>query len=211
MGLGSEMLADYAYERDNPPTITKIEKPVKKTSIVKSVTVGKSYEGKYGTMINHNYEMEDGQKIQAAHKKENPIAVGETVEYEVKRTHETYGDSGNVSKPNDFSKGGGKPKLTPYSEVQEFCIENAGRGLCDVDNTKERNFLETAANEKVVAGFILGEIRGDIDKWGREYDLMNKRRNAFLRACSKEKRRNYQTVQEIIQEAQTLYGRTVRA
>lgn len=82
---------------------------MKKSSKVKSVTIGDSYESNGTTYYNHNYVMEDGQKIQASHKEQNKFSVGDEVEYEVKRTHPTYGDSGSVSKPqnNNFRGGGG--------------------------------------------------------------------------------------------------------
>lgn len=78
-----------------------------KTSKVKSVTVSGNWDKDGTTYHNHNYEMEDGQKIQASHKTMNPFNVGDEVEYEVKRTHATYGDQGSVKKPNNFNRGGG--------------------------------------------------------------------------------------------------------
>ena len=67
--------------------------------------------------------MEDGQKIQANHKKELPIPKGAEVEYEVKRTHPQYGDSGSVKKPNDF-KGGRKIQVS-LKQIERMAKSNA--------------------------------------------------------------------------------------
>lgn len=78
-------------------------------SRVKSVSVSGSWEKDGTTYHNHQYEMEDGHKIQASHKTSLPFNVGDEIEYEVRRTHEKYGDQGTVKKPNDFKGGGYKP------------------------------------------------------------------------------------------------------
>lgn len=101
-----------------------------KTSSVKEVVVGNSYEGKYGTMINHTYTMEDGTVIQASHKKASPIAVGETVEYEIIRTDEKYGHSGKVSKPKPAFGGGGGGKYSSVGQVVGMSLNNATLAYC---------------------------------------------------------------------------------
>jgi len=95
------------------------------TSRVKQVVVGNSYEGKYGTMINHTYTMEDGTVLQASHKKASPIAVGEEVEYEIIRTDEKYGHSGKVSKPKPAFGGGGGSKYNSVGATVGAALNNA--------------------------------------------------------------------------------------
>ena len=95
-----------------------------KTSKVKSVKVGGDWEKDGKVYYRHDYVMEDGQKIQANHTTENPINVGEEVEYNVTRSHEKYGDSGSVKKPNDFKKGGGYKPDTVGITVGA-CLNNA--------------------------------------------------------------------------------------
>ncbi len=78
-----------------------------KTSKVKSVQGNGTWESQSGTMYQFIYEMEDGAKLQANHKsQEGAFEVGSEVEYEITRTHEKFGDSGRVRKPNSGSFGG---------------------------------------------------------------------------------------------------------
>lgn len=80
-------------------------------SKVKNVQGKGTWESLNGTMYQFIYEMEDGAKLQANHKTQGgAFAVGTEVEYEITRTHEKFGDSGKVRKPNsgNFNSGGGK-------------------------------------------------------------------------------------------------------
>ena len=105
------------------------------TSKIKSIQASGTYENVNGTDLGNGkkgfyqfiYEFEDGTVMQASHKtKEPPFQIGDTAEYEVKRTHETYGKSGKVSKPqnNGSSKGGWVP---PDQEAILFqvCLKEA--------------------------------------------------------------------------------------
>lgn len=86
-------------------------------SKVKSVVVGKEWTSKHGaTFYNHDYEFEDGVKLQASHKTENPFKQGDEVEYEIKSTDETYGNKGSVKKPDDGGGFGGG-RRGGYSDV----------------------------------------------------------------------------------------------
>lgn len=80
---------------------------MQKFSKVKNVQASGTWNTAQGqTMYRFDYEMEDGTKIQANHTAaDNHLNIGEACEYEVKRTHPTYGDSGSVKKPQDFPSG----------------------------------------------------------------------------------------------------------
>ena len=80
---------------------------MQKFSKVKSVQASGTWQTQQGqTMYRFDYEMEDGQVIQANHTEpNNHLNIGEACEYEVKRTHPTYGDSGSVKKPQEFPSG----------------------------------------------------------------------------------------------------------
>lgn len=76
---------------------------------VKSVQAGGTWNTPKGeTMYRHNYEMEDGIKIQANHKTELPFKVGDSVDYEVKKDDPQYGKSGSVKKPETSTYSGAK-------------------------------------------------------------------------------------------------------
>ena len=107
-------IADYYYDYDevveelqNINKSTKIDNPMSKFSKVKSVQGTGTWNTQQGqTMYRFDYEFEDGQKLQANHTEpNNHLNVGEMAEYEVKRTHPTYGDSGSVKKPQEFPSG----------------------------------------------------------------------------------------------------------
>ena len=89
-------------------------------SKVKNVQGNGTWESQNGTMYQFIYEMEDGAKLQANHKSQGgAFAVGTEVEYEITRTHEKFGDSGKVRKPNsgNFNSGGRKEFDTTGVEV----------------------------------------------------------------------------------------------
>jgi hypothetical protein len=71
-------------------------------SKVKAVAGQGHFDGKFGRMFKFEYTMEDGAVLQANHKTaESFFAVGSEVEYDITRTHETYGNSGKVGKPQE--------------------------------------------------------------------------------------------------------------
>ncbi len=147
-----------------------------KFSKVKSVEVGASYESKHGTMINHNYTMEDGQKIQASHKTKLPIKVGENVEYSVLRTHPTYGDGGTVSAQKDgkFNK---KTVKQTLEQTKRISRSNALHAMATVNSTYAEERISSGDLHKIET-FTVGDIQSDIDKFGRESDNFTSRLSA---------------------------------
>lgn len=105
-------------------------------SKVKSVQGNGTYESKHGLMYKFDYVFDNDVALQAGHKSENHFNVGDEVEYEIKRTHETYGHSGTVSKPMEGGGGyggGGKKQSAPnasfaLSYAKDFCIEKNSSG-----------------------------------------------------------------------------------
>lgn len=76
-------------------------------SKVKEVKATGTWQNKSGeTMHRHDYEMEDGTKLQANHKSELPFKVGDNIEYEVKKEDPQYGKSGTVKKPEQGNYSG---------------------------------------------------------------------------------------------------------
>jgi len=71
---------------------------------VNGVDLGNGKKGYY----KFEYEFEDGVTLTANHKTAQPkFPIGSEVEYEIVRTHEVYGNSGRVKKPesNNFNSG----------------------------------------------------------------------------------------------------------
>ena len=101
-----EYLTEHGYQKS-----TKIENPMQKFSKVKSVQGAGTWQGNDGTTFyKFDYVFEDGQTLQANHKTSEPmVAVGEMAEYEVTRTHPTYGPAGKVKKPQEFPSGNSAP------------------------------------------------------------------------------------------------------
>lgn len=181
-----------------------------KVSKVKSVTVGETYTGKYGEMINHNYEMEDGQKIQAAHKTANPIKVGETVEYEVKRTHEVYGDSGSVSKPKEpFQGGKRKPITTSYKDVLGMVRSNAIHAMVVVNSAYNQERI-TSANLPEIEKFTIGDINGDLEKFGEQDRLLTSRLAAVNNAAIASSYKTFNNASEMLELAKAFYQYTTK-
>ena len=79
-----------------------------KTSKVKTVVGDGTWAGHDGTTFyKFIYTMEDGTVLQASHKSENnALEPGDPCEYDIKRTHATYGNSGSVRKPKEQPSGG---------------------------------------------------------------------------------------------------------
>lgn len=140
-------------------------------SKVKEVSVSGHWNKDGVTFYTHNYAMEDGQKIQANHKSELPFDKGAEVEYEVTKTHEKYGDSGKVSKPNDFK---GKKYSVAFKEIQRMVRSNAIHAVVSVNDRFGEAVLEGNALS-VIEKFTLGDITGDIDKFSEEDSLLTSR------------------------------------
>ncbi|MCP4989079.1 MAG: hypothetical protein GY928_24380 [Colwellia sp.] len=93
------MCCDRIHNNDNNSNSMKTR------SKVKSVQASGTWNGKDGTTFyRFDYVMEDDTSIQASHISEAHFKVGDEVDYEVTRTHETYGKSGKVGKPSDFQQ-----------------------------------------------------------------------------------------------------------
>ncbi|HKK12410.1 MAG TPA: hypothetical protein VJ945_06235 [Flavobacteriaceae bacterium] len=113
---------------------------MKKTSKVKKVQANGTWNSNDGTLYyKYDYEMEDGTALQAMHKSQRPFGIGDDVDYEVTRTHEIYGNSGKVSKPNEFQKGGFKKSGGNGS----FALSYA-KDLVVADKIDIKQILETA-------------------------------------------------------------------
>ncbi len=71
-------------------------------SKVRGVQGNGHFDGKFGRMFKFEYEFEDGNIMEANHKTEDGFfPVGTEVEYTITRTHERYGNSGKVQKPQE--------------------------------------------------------------------------------------------------------------
>jgi len=176
----------------------------KGTSKVVSVETSGTWESKNSTMINHNYVLEDGQKIQASHKSEKPIGIGEEVEYEVKRQHETHGDSGSVKKPGDFKPGGGRTIMQKMTDTERMCRSNAISAYATVNNVYNQEII-TKGDIATIEKFTTGDITGDIEKFGPEASLHTSRLSAMNLAALMTTIEGYKNVDELIDKANKLY------
>ena len=170
-------------------------------SKVKTVSIGGSWEKDGVTFYTHNYEMEDGQKIQANHKKELPISVGTEVEYEVKRTHPTYGDSGSVKKPNDFK--GGKTIKVSLKQIERMAKSNAISAVVTVNSTYNEERLQGKELLPIIK-FSMGDITQDINKYSEEEDLFITRLSAVNNAAKMAGYKSFNSAQDLITEANNI-------
>jgi len=175
-----------------------------KTAKVESVEVGRSWEKDNVTYYTHTYILSDGQKIQANHKKENPIAVGEEVEYEVKRTHEKYGDSGSVKKPNDFKKGTYKKPTLKLVDAKRMASSNAIHAVITVNVSYREERLKGDALS-LFESFTLGDISGDIEKFSEEDSLFTSRLSALNNAALESGYKSFKTASDVLKRAKELY------
>jgi hypothetical protein len=92
---------------------------------IKEILPRGSKEGKYGLMYQYTYTFEDGSKLAAQHKQENPFNVGDSVDVEKKGSTQ-YGDYGTVSKPKpQFGKGGNNASFA-LSYAKDLIVPSAG-------------------------------------------------------------------------------------
>lgn len=115
-----------------------------KTSKIKSVkNTGRTFEAHGKTFYVHDYEMEDGTKGQANHTEENKFSVGDDVEYEIKKTHETYGHTLTVKKPDT---GFGSGKGASIAEIRREIAKGTSLTLFALGKLKDTQI--EAATEK---------------------------------------------------------------
>jgi len=144
-------------------------------SKVKHVTGNGSYENQYGAeqpdgkklLFKFEYTFEDGVTLNASHKTIDPkFKVGDEVEYEVTKDHETYGKSGKVKKP-DSGGYGAKNNNDDYVKGIEVghAINNAVNLMCagvDLDipetaTTTEQRIYHGAKRIMMIAEQLKGE------------------------------------------------------
>jgi len=108
-------------------------------SKVKAVQGAGHFDGKFGRMYKFEYEMEDGKCLQANHKTEDGFfSVGSEVEYDITRTHEQYGNSGKVGKPQDENQNGGGQSSAPAGQSSAA----GGKYQKDVEGSKQIEALK---------------------------------------------------------------------
>lgn len=180
-----------------------------KKAKVESVETGNTWEKDGETYITHTYVLSDGQSIQANHKTEKPINVGEEVEYEVKRKHEKYGDSGTVKKPNDFKRGGYKKPTLALKDIIRMCKSNAIHAVFTVNASYSEERLKGDSLQKII-NFTMNGLNGDIDKFGEDDSLLTSRLSSMNNASLKSKFTTINTAEELISEAQKLYNYIIK-
>lgn len=175
-----------------------------KTAKVENVEVGRSWEKDGTTYITHTYTLSDGQKIQANHKTEKPIAIGEDVEYNVQRTHEKYGDSGTVKKPNDFKKGAYKKPMLKFIDAKRMASSNAINAVVTINSAYNQERITGAALAEFEA-FTLGDITEDIEKYSEQDSLFTSRLSSLNNAAAMSGYKSYKTAADVLKEAKNLY------
>ncbi len=111
------MCCDRIFDNDNNSDSMKTRSKVRS---VQASGTWNTNDGKL--MYRFDYVMEDDVALQANHVSEVHFKVGDEVDYEVTRTHETYGKSGKVSKPSDFQQ---KPQVDWEAREKKIAIGHA--------------------------------------------------------------------------------------
>jgi hypothetical protein len=173
----------------------KVEKVVKQTFVDNngneyySVTI----DGKQG-----NYACKGGK---------TPYFIeGQELEYEEETKPDKNGNPRTKFKkpynPNGF--GGGKKQTMPLSECKRIAKSNAVHAVILINKVKQREHFKGDVLGSLVA-FSLGEIKGDIDKWGTEHSDFISRLAALSNAAEAEQYKGYETVEQVIEYADKLY------
>ncbi len=122
---------------------------MKTRSKVRSVQASGTWNTNDGKlMYRFDYVMEDDVALQANHVSEVHFKVGDEVDYEVTRTHETYGKSGKVSKPSDFQQ---KPQVDWDAKDKKISIGRSINNAVAIVVASGINLHETDA--------VLGKIK----------------------------------------------------
>ena len=126
---------------------------------VKTVEQTTQWKTKTGdVMYTHQYELEDGTKIQANHKTINPFAIGDEVEYDVKKDDPQYGKSGSVKKPEQGNYGSPNAFKGNNSSNRSFALSYA-KDVLVASYTTQRDDVLTLSTDQM---FSLAE---KMDKW----------------------------------------------
>jgi len=174
-------------------------------AIIKSVSEARAWNNpKGGTLYYRNYTLDNGETINLGSQNEIPSwgEVGKEIEYEV---------SGQDAKGNPKhkritpQKGNFVAKKMSYEDVQTYAKMNAIRACSIVDDKYEERTLLTDdyQNVKLVARFILGDIRSEIDLWGAERTKLDLRRDAVLSAAEATKVFRYKSANALISVAES--------
>ena len=132
---------------------------------IKSVQQDGTYNSKHDNALlyKHEYVFEDEVILQASHKTQNPFKVGDEVEYTIKRTHETYGNSGTVQWVQDNKYQGaaqGKPDEKQTYIIRQSSLKIAMKFM-NVDPNMEQNKFTLKRLKEVsedLTNFVLNGI-----------------------------------------------------
>lgn len=158
---------------------------------VKSVSnTGRTFSAHGKDFLVHQYEMEDGTEGQANHTEENKFSVGDEVEYEIKKTHETYGHTLTVKRPDaGFGGGGGyKPRTQSWKESMGITRDACLGAACDyysknLSPAQSVKSVEALAN-RFVAFVAHGTAEEEFEMWGETHkNLIH--RNSMVKNAAK--------------------------
>lgn len=170
----------------------------------------KPYEGPKGTIYYHNIMIEGFEHpLNVGAKKENPshLAVGQQIEVEANESE--YGWKCKVIRENNFSGGKksfGSSKIRTYDDIKRGCKASAIKAAATINKAHGRVVIDEEGCN-VIARYVLGDIRGDIqNKWeSPELDDMMSRQTALHAAADEYEVHKISTAEKLVELAQVKY------
>jgi hypothetical protein len=172
----------------------------------------KEWKGPKGVLYFHDIKVDGFEHtINVGSKTQSPphLAVGQQIELEANEGEFSW--KGKVIRENNFSGGGKKggfsaSKIRTYADIIRGCKASALKAAATINKAHGREEIkEEGCN--VIARYVLGDIRGDIqNKWeSPELDDMMSRQTALHAAADEYEVHKISTAERLVEIAQVKY------
>ena len=171
----------------------------------------KEWKGPKGSVFFHDIKIEGFEhtlNIGAKEQNAKHLAVGEQIKVEANEGE--YNWKAKVVRENAFTGGGkksfGASKVRTYDDIKRGCKASAVKAASTINGAFERTVIDEGGCN-VIARYVLGDIRGDIqNKWeSPELDDMMSRQTALHAAADEYAVHKIDNAEKLVEIAQVKY------
>jgi hypothetical protein len=168
-----------------------------------SVTPSGTWNNDKGTFYRQTVTLEGIGQGELNTKEEKPdwLQAGKTIDVQV--TEGQYGKRfKRIAPQNPF--GANNPQMLPFSEIKRICKTNAISAMVQVNQIYEEKAIKSSDLADIVS-FSIGDIRGDIPKWGEQHSDLITRLASVSNAAQDAKMYNIESVTDLVKRAEGFY------
>ena len=153
-----------------------------------------------------NIKFDNGDSGLISFKPDNQPQEGTDFEYEIEvKTSKAGKEYNKIKKYKPPFQKGTRNITMSFTNVKRMAKSNAVHAMMQVNSTYNREVIKSNELNTIVA-FTLGDISGDIEKFGEESDLLTSRLSSVNNAALSSGYRTINSAAELVKLANWLYG-----